>query len=561
MILALQFLQNCFYFSRDRAIRTPAKWAFPVPPPDTKTFISEERSKAHDPFPIPREDGKNVYPFDDGYDDAPNTVKTPDIPDLGRVKVEAASPPLHEEPTSTTGAAGNSPLQSGHGNSRRSQANVSGFRDNVPLGLVTSSSNECTPDSTTAHVSPDEFVQVDSGYSSRLQSTSSTMMQSESSSAFTSSPESTLSGPSSIPKPSIAQFQDLFSESVQFVPVNPSSRSGSTSDPPHPSPVAPPSIYQLDPFIQEITPGQCETTPTTQPCQMNQSQGFVHSQVPQKSYTSERQPVDMHGQQPEPLKGSVTYSAPIQQPLGYHGNYAPPTPSSGGVNLNFYSPHPQLVIKQEPSPEISCNAPTNNFASYQHHIAQQVQENGEPSLPHNFNFAQQQQRQQLQQNSTGIYMDTNHPAGFNPAQNGSTSSCAGMSYSNDHAAFTDPTLLPGGLAQSVPSGNGRLHHPVNNFHHSTPQQSLFNSVPSTTTAPFTSHATTPLSHPPTLEGISMSFRVEDVSFRGTSAGQCPDLVRLTGEDLQILEFIDQLDPVGSVMHMTPHSHQSLKEYR
>lgn len=483
--------------------------------------------------------------------------------------MEEASPPLHEEPTSTTGTsgpAGNSPLQSGHGNSCYSQANVSGFRDNIPLGLVTSSSNECTPDSTTAHVSPEEFTQVDSGYSSRLQSTSSTMMQSESGSAFMSSPESTLSGPSSIPKPSVAQFQDLFSESLQFVPVNPSSRSGSTSDPPHTSPVAPPSIYQLDPFIQEIAPSQCETTPTKQPCQMNQSQGFVQSQVLQKSYMSEQQPVDVRRQQPESLRGSVTYSAPVQQPLGHHGNYAPPTPSSGGVDLNFYSPHhPQLVIKQEPSPEISCNscsAPTSNFASYQHHIAQQLQENGEPSLPRDFNFAQQHQRQQLQQNSTGVYTNTNHPDGFNPAQNGSTLSCAGTSYSNDHTGFTDPTLLPGGLPQSTPSGNGRLHHPeLNNIHHSAPEQCLFNSTPSTTTAPFTSRTTAPLSHLPTLEGISMSFRVEDVSFRGTSAGQHPDLVRLTGDDLQILEFIDQLDSVGSVMHMTPHSHHPLKEYR
>lgn len=561
----------CFSCSRDRAIHSPAKWAFPVPPPNTKTYISEERSKAHDPFPIPREDGKNVYPFDDGYDDVPNTVKTPDTPDLGRVKVEEASPPLHEEPSSTTGAqgpTGNSPLQSGRGKSCRLQANVSGFHDNVPLGHVTSSSNECTPDSTTAHVSSDEYAQVDSGYSSRLQSTSSTMMQSESGSAFMSSPESTLSGSSSIPKPSATQFQDLFSESVQFVPVDPSSRSGSTSDLPHSSPAGPPSIYQLDPFIQEIPPSQCETTPTTQPCQVNRPQGFLQSRAansPQKLYMSERQPVGVHGQQPESLRGSVTYSTPVQQPLGYHGNYAPPKPSSGQVDLNFNSPsRPQLVIKQEVSPEISCNpcsAPTNTFASYQYHVAQQLQENGEPSLPPDFNFAkQQQQLQHVEQNSTGVYMGTNHPARFEPVQNG----CPGMSYSNDHVqmpVFTEATLLPGSFAQSIPSGNGRLHHPVNNFHHNTTQQCLFNSSPSTNTGSFTSHTTTPLSHPPTLEGISMSFRVEDVSFRGTTAGQHPDLVRLTGEDLQILEFIDQVDSVGSVMHLTPHSHHSLKEYR
>lgn len=562
--LALLFIYKCFSCSQDRAVRYPAKWAFPVGGADTKTFISEERSKAHDPFPIPREDGKNIYPFSDGYDDIPNTVNTPPTPDLRKVKMEENSPPLHEEPSSTTevpGPAGNSTVQSVHENSCHSQADTSGFHDNVPLGLVTSSSNECTPDSTTAHVSPDEYAQVDSGYSSRLQSTSSMMMQSESGSAFMSSPESTLSGPSSIPKPSITRFQDLFSETAQFIATDLSSRSGSTSDPPH-TPMAPTSIFQLDPVIQEI-PTQCETTPNPQSCQVNASQASIQPQGTNSTQTvygfSEQPPVNVRERQSESLRGRVTYSASVQQPLGYHGNYAPPTASSIQVDLSFNSPHSQVVVKQEPSPEISrnpCSGPTNNFASYQYHIAQQIQENGEPVLPTNFNFAQQQH---VEGNATGVCVDTILPAGFDRVQHGGTQehSCGRMNYGNEHVrvpAFTDQAVLPSGLAQAIPSANGRLHHPVNNLHHTTPQQGLFNGTSSNTT-PLTSRTTTPLSHPPTFEGISMSFSVEDVSFRNTSqatSGQHPDLVRLTGEDLQILEYIDQLDSGGTVKHLTPH---------
>lgn len=532
-----------------------------------------------------------MYPFDDGDSDSPSSAESPDVL---KVKVEESSPVLHEEPSSTSEAAdpvGDSPLQGVHSNSHL-QADVSSSHDNPPL--VTRSSNECIPDSTTAHMSPDEYAQVDSGYNSRLQSTSSTRMQSESGSAFTSSPESVLSGPSSIPK-SMAQFQDLFPEFAESIPTEPYSRSGSTSDPPHHSPVThsnQPSLYQLDPVIQEIT-SQCDdaTLPATaQPCHSSPAQDFVQSQVanpngcsPEMYVYTQQRPIDapqrvVQGRQPESSEGNVMYPpSALQQPLGYHGNYAPPTLSSQQVNFNSH--HSQMAIKQEVSPEESscnpCNARMHKFTSYQHQIAQQhhqLQENGGTVLfGQNFNFAQQQQQSQplrhVEQNSARGYGHAHHSGSLDPATNGSVHE----PYSSNPGqmpAFANPSPLPSSnLTQNITifaSASERLHHLVDDFHHSghTSQHGLFNSTPPTTTTSFFSSGTTaPLSHLPNFDGISMSFQVGDVTVRDAgrpTSDRPPNLASLTGEDLQILEYLDQLDSGGSIKQLPTHSHHSLR---
>ena len=567
---------------------------------DTKVVISEERSKAHDPFPIPREDGIMVNPLGDECDPATGATKSPEV----RVKVEKVNPPTtHEEPSSTTnlpGLARDSLSESVHERSPHLQDQVSSFHDITSPVFTSSASSECIPDSTTTVISQQPAGRIDSGYKSRNESTSSNSQLSSSTSGSVSTPcsISNSTGPSSIPHTPAVSLQDdgIFSETTFSrtdisIPMQPHTHSGSTSEPPHCSSVPQTSIYQ-DPVIHEL-PRQSENValPTTSAQQLNPLQGFTRSQTANLSHY---QP-EMYFQQPTNAASSSPCvvqqqsllgkndAYPGQQPLDYHGDYTQPASIPHRVQLCFNPQVSQSVIMPElPSQLSACqfdNPPTapvttSTFSLYQYQIDQQhrqMQENR--AFAPNFSFAHQQQPLQHHQQQQPPIQHHHHQQqntgfmGTNPAQpapiQSNVGTHSGMTYvtssNRDRSSgFTNQAFLPNSIPLTLPSFDSvNEHFGILPPGQGVPQQDSLNTTqPSIPVTAFVASTTSvPLTHPQHFDAVPLTFGMDTMATRGAShvTNQVPGLVNLTGEDLRILEFIDQLDSGGSIRQLPTHS--------
>lgn len=603
-----------FIISKDKGAQSlTARKALPAPSEnETKTFISEEKSKAHDPFPIPREDGKPVNPLAEepckGF--TPCFMPSPKV----FVKTEQNSPPvgvMHEEPSSTTNPPGQLTTRGDSPSENRFESAptpAGSFRGNETSssGLVSSASSECLPDSTTDHViSPDNFVSRINQMES-VSSSGPTLSECTPASVLTrhsaSSDSYSNQNPSLTPlQDGLTDAQDVFSEAadVGSVPIQPYTNFGSTSDCAHvslESYSSHSSIYQ-DPVIQELPSQNASALPTlsaqSQPSlsavqggTLQQPQVASLSHHPQDVYshqrhvnapmTSSSQPLlGYHGDQQQPPLGyhgdqhqpSLGYRADQQQPLG---NY--PQPAVPQVDLRFNPQVPQPVMKppqqlpacQFSNPTSVSNVNTLEPSSYQYQIGQQHQQlqQNETFMP-NFNFAARQQPlhhlNQTQVNGGTGFMQGSVPRTVAPQPHPTAMSYAtGSSHHDPSSGYGNPAFLPNVPTQGqqppfVPANEPFRPVGATISPSIYPQHGSMNSTQ--TSVPSFSFASTPLTHPENFVAgpLTTSFGVDTMA-TGSVGHVTPDLVNLTGDDLKILEYIDQLDSSGGSIRQIPTAH-------
>ena len=615
--------QIFFLCSKEKGLRTLAyrKALQASHETKSKTFISEEKSKAHDPFPIPREDGKPVNPLAEEPCEGlfPCFMRSPEV----SVKTEQPSPPVvatHEEPSSTThpigklATRGDSPSENGF---ESAPTPAGSFRDeSSSSGVISSASSECLPDSTTDRVtSPDNFSsgsrtnQLESVSSSSGQTSSECTPLSILTRNSASSDSYSVQNPSlTPPQDGMTDAQDVFCEiaDIGSVPIQPYTEFDSTSDSAHVSPESyssHSSIYQ-DPVILELPSQNASAMPTLSaqsqaPLSSVRGGSFQQSQVttlshhPQDVYSNQRHVntpmtsssqsvLSYHGDQQQPPLGyqgdqrqpSLGYQADQQQSLGYNGNY--PQPAVSQVDLHFNSQLPQPVTKPPPQlPACQFSNPTNGSnvdpSSFQYQIAQQaqqVQQNG--TFTPDFNFAAQQQQQPLrhlnqpQMNGSASFdvqgadphtaTSHHHPVVMSYATCSSHLTPSSGYGNHGNQAFL-PNVPSQGQQPPFVSANEPFHPTGAAVPPSVyPRQGSMSNTQ--TSAPVSnSFASTPLTHPDAFSSapVMTSFGVDTMA-TGSVGHVIPDLVNLTGEDLKILEYIDQLDSSGGSLRQIPTAH-------
>ncbi|CAI8029661.1 Hypoxia-inducible factor 1-alpha [Geodia barretti] len=406
-----------FIINKEKGIQSVGtRKALPAPPLDSKTegFISEEKSKAHDPFPIPREDGMDVNPLSV---DPSDKVSADSLsfsssslsgrkPGTGAMKMEAESPPHlpplpnTEEPSSTTGPP---PSIRGSSSDVSSGAEVGGrFHD--PDHTPSSGggmSNECVPDSTSAgEASPGYDINRagESGYNTRTSSYSARPKKTPSDSDST--------GTSSTVSPSVIFIGDggishgevsRSSSNSGVSAVLSYAGSSTTVLEPEPS-----SVYQ-DPVIQElpsVTMGR-DSEPLRPSCRRQSAGGLPpqntsvchHQQLQQKPLSSnggQQQPLSYQGgQQQQPL----IYQGDQQQPHSYQGGQQQPLSYQGGQQQQLQQP---IVYQsdQQQQPLSYQSDQQQQPLSYQSGQQQPLSYQGGQQQPLSYQSGQQQQLQQ-----------------------------------------------------------------------------------------------------------------------------------------------------------------------
>ena len=375
------------FYSKETGYKSlKGRKALPPPPPattdvDSKTsdsFISEINSKAHDPFPIPREDGKPANPLDEQLvqdtNIASSTGGTEGISHSPptAIKSEETSPPLSDEqPSSTTDRKPESTEIDAPSSDGQFGSSSGCHGDVVPSsssGVVLSRVSDdidCVPDSTTvstssvsAHKEPSIIQKrTDSGYNSRINSSSASAHQ---------SPQSdSTAGLCSTSTPSLTPTDNtnkVFSVAASSIPIQSYSHSSSTS--------GTPAIYQ-DPVIQ--------TEPQSLSCSQQQSSGYHDN--------------NQQNQQSFGYRGN-------DQPCGYHGN----TTNSATSQLSHQS-QPVVTMKQDmlsqplPACQYSNPIPSGSRVTWN---GDSISGGGSSSFPYQMMQQQQHGPQVQQQNETRV---------------------------------------------------------------------------------------------------------------------------------------------------------------